>query len=196
MRLNDNPALDSALENCQSLLPLFILDPVLIQKYAPRRQSFLWEGLHRLDDDLRKRGSRLVVRRGDPPEALQKLVQEIEVHGIFAEEDYSPYARSRDARVARLLPLEIVQGATVHHPESLKKSDGGVYKVFTPFSRLWRELPLPGKPGTVIPESFPTVPPVESLPIPQFLTSRDFPAGELGSAKATENFLVRKDIPI
>ncbi len=130
-----------------------------------------------------------MVRSGDPLEALQKLVQEIEVHAIYAEEDYSPYARSRDARISSILPLEIVQGVTVHHPESLKKADGGVYRVFTPFSRLWRELPLAGKPATVLPGLFPPVPQVESLPIPQFQPSDDFPAGEQEAQKRLKYFL-------
>jgi deoxyribodipyrimidine photo-lyase len=129
--------------------------------------AFLFEGLRRLDAGLRARGSRLIVRQGDPVEELARLVGESGAEAVFAEEDYWPYGRHRDARAAAALPLHLAGGVTIHPPEAVLKSDGKPYTVFTPFSRAWKALPLPAA-GAVLaaPDSLPTVPHLDSLPIP------------------------------
>ena len=60
---------------------------------------------------------------------------------IFAEEDFSPYARQSDSHVGKQFPLTLVGGLTIHHPTAVLKPDGTPYTVFTPFSRKWKELP-------------------------------------------------------
>ncbi|HDQ70500.1 MAG TPA: deoxyribodipyrimidine photo-lyase, partial [Chloroflexi bacterium] len=103
------------------------------------------EGLRQLDADLRNRGSRgrtdnvrLIIRRGDPPEVLAQLVEETGARAIFAEEDFSPYAKARDAQVGRELPLHLLGGVVVHPPGSVRKADGDPYVVYTPFKRKWK----------------------------------------------------------
>ncbi len=111
---------------------------------ARGRVAFLFDGLRRLDADLRARGSRLIVRRGDPAEELGRLAGESGGAAVFAEEDYWPYGRDRDARVAEAAPLELTGGVTIHPAEVVLKADGRPYTVFTPFSRAWKALPMPG----------------------------------------------------
>lgn len=146
LRLDDNPALSTALEQSEQVLPVFILDEKLLQSpySSERRTAFLLHGLQYLNRELRERGSRLVVRRGDPLAELAGLVQETGAEAIFAEADYSPYARRRDERVASELPLNLLAGVTVHPPGTVLKADGRPYTIFTPFSRAWQALPLPG----------------------------------------------------
>ncbi len=64
LRLADNPALARALSYAGSVVPVFILDDRLLNSpySGARRISFLLEGLRRLNDDLRARGSRLIIR--------------------------------------------------------------------------------------------------------------------------------------
>jgi deoxyribodipyrimidine photo-lyase len=66
LRLTDNQALASALEQAKSVLPVFVLDPALwnSRTAGPKRLAFLLGGLRALDADLRARGSRLIVRQG------------------------------------------------------------------------------------------------------------------------------------
>ena len=92
LRLANNPALAEAMKT-GPVIPLFILDPRLMTGFAPRRQGFLNEGLRSLDDSLRQRGSRLVIREGDPAEEIRKLLGETGAEAIYAEEDFTPYAR-------------------------------------------------------------------------------------------------------
>ncbi len=189
LRLDDNAALQAARTGSDSLLPVFILDPHLLNLKAEKRQQFLFEGLRALDVALQRRGSRLVVRAGPPQEALARLVTETAATALFAEEDYSPYARQRDAAVAAELPLHLAPGLTVHHPQATRKSDGSPYTVFTPFSKAWKALPWPGAPAPLPPGPLPALPRVESLELPSSRPLALFPAGEQEAQRRLASFL-------
>ena len=148
LRLTDNQALAKAMERAEMVLPVFILDSHLLHstRSSQKRIAFLLQGLRSLDEALRQCGSRLIVRQGDPLAELSSLYRETSAVGIFAQADISPYARWRDERVKQEILLELTPGVTVYTPETVLKPDGLPYTVFTPFSRKWRSLPVPGKP--------------------------------------------------
>jgi deoxyribodipyrimidine photo-lyase len=184
LRLSDNQALTEALAYANQVIPVFIFDPTLLNSsyIGVKRLAFLLEGLRRLDKDLRTRGSRLIIRRGQPEQELTRLLGESDAQAIFAEADFSPYARQRDQSIAATLPLRLVGSATVHHPGVVLKADGKPYTVFTPFSRAWKALPrfqrtdllpapeLISTPLSVHSENIPTEPTLPAL-VP-------FPPGE------------------
>jgi deoxyribodipyrimidine photo-lyase len=193
LRLSDNQALAAALNRAGTVIPVFILDPRLLASpyVGQARLAFLLEGLRLLDASLRSRGSALIIRQGDALEALHRLGAEAGAEGIFAEADFSPYARRRDERVGRELPLHLVPGVTVHSPEVLRKADGSPYTVFTPFSRTWRSLPFPGSP-LAAPERLPTLPPLPSLDLPRaprHPADSPFPAGETEAQRRLARFV-------
>jgi deoxyribodipyrimidine photo-lyase len=140
--LSDNQALTEAISSANSVIPVFVLDPKLIDSpnASPKRLAFLYKGLAQLDADLQVRGSKLIIRQGNPKEALSNLVKDSGAKQLYAEADFSPYARTRDVEVARELPLKQVGGSCVSHPESVLKKDGKPYKVFSPFMRVWKTL--------------------------------------------------------
>jgi len=138
LRLTDNPAIHSVLE-AGDIIPVFVLDPAFSNS-SPRRKNFLYEGLSALDKDLRTRNSYLVIRKGKPVDVLRQLIQETDATTIFAEEDYTPYARKRDSQVATQLPLQLILGQTVHHPEFVKKADGKPYTIYTRYAKVWKSL--------------------------------------------------------
>jgi deoxyribodipyrimidine photo-lyase len=77
LRLTDNQALTAALARADHVILVFVLDPALWRaNEAEKRHAFLLGGLRQLDADLRARGSYLVVRRGNPCDALTALVDE------------------------------------------------------------------------------------------------------------------------
>lgn len=189
LRLTDNLALHSALTH-GSVIPVFILDPAFSTQ-SPRRRDFLYAGLHALDHELRKRGSHLVIRTGKPVDVLRRLFDEVKANAVHAEEDFTPYARRRDALIAKLLPLQLVGGQTVHHPKSILKKDGRPYTVYTPYSKAWKAalggielIPTPVKINT--PQGFPS----ESLP--KFESNKLFPAGEEEALTRLEEFLHKR----
>ena len=202
LRLTDNQALAAALPHADRVIPVFVLDPTLLDSpyVGPNRVAFLLGGLRRLDEDLRARGSRLVVRRGDPQDQLTALLNKCGAEAIFAEEDFTPYARQRDSGVAKRLPLHLIGGRIVHPPGTVLKADGTPYIVFTPFRRRWKTLPLPQ--ASVIPpapERLPMPPEVGSLPIPiepVLPSTVPFPPGEAEAQRRLSAFVGGDDPPI
>jgi len=169
LRLADNQALYAALNAAEEIIPCFVFDPILEQSQynGEKRQAFMLGGLRVLDERLRELGSRLVIRRGAPAEQLKKLVEETGAAAVYAEEDYSPYARQRDAGIGSLLPLHLQPGVTVYPPDAVKKGDGDPFVVFTPFSRRWRQLNPPAKTDLhPAPLHIKTRERLESLPVP------------------------------
>jgi len=191
LRLTDNPALQSALE-AEAVIPVFILDPHLLSRPAPKRQTFLFNGLRALDADLRQRGSYLVIRRGKPLEELLTLLTETGASTIFTEEDYTPYARKRDTKIARDLPLQLVMGQVVQHPEFVKKADGEPYTVYTPYSKKWKSLQPETLNITSAPEHISTPVGIRTEAIPDAPVSDLFPAGEVEAQYRLENFVADK----
>ena len=126
LRLQDNLTLKKALEN-PPVLPVFILDPVLLNTAPERRLNFLFQNLHELDLDLQKRGSKLIIRNGKPVEVLERLISESGADQIYAEEDFTPYARLRSVLVGSYLPLKLVQGQLGLHPLAALKANGKPY---------------------------------------------------------------------
>jgi len=68
LRLVDNRALDNALEEGLPVLPLFIFDTNITDELPgdDPRISFIHRKLSEIDKELRKYGSALLVRKGDP----------------------------------------------------------------------------------------------------------------------------------
>ena len=193
LRLSDNQALTAALGAADVVIPVYILDPKLLTSptASQNRIGFMFDGLRMLDSDLRQRGSSLVVRKGDPFEMLHHLCRETEAVHIFAEADVSPYARQRDGRISRELPLTLTPGVTVHPPETLLKPDGTPYTVFTPFSRKWNSLSTPGRPLPA-PKKFSSPPQLASLEVPDLPKSTSmsfFLGGEVEAQKRLDAFI-------
>ncbi|UCC63218.1 MAG: deoxyribodipyrimidine photo-lyase, partial [Anaerolineae bacterium] len=202
LRLTDNQALAAALAHADRVIPVFVLDPTLLDSpyVGPKRVAFLLGGLRRLDEDLGARGSRLIVRRGDPQDQLTALLKQCGAEAIFTEEDFTPYARQRDSGVAKRLPLHLIGGRIVHPPGAVLKADGTPYTVFTPFRRRWKTLPPPQ--ASVIspaPERLSTPPEVGSLPIPlepMLPSTVPFPPGEAEAQRRLSAFVGGEYPPI
>lgn len=175
MRLTDNQALVEAIRQSNEIIPLFILDSKLINspKRSDKRLSFLYLGLKQLDTDLRQVGSRLIVRRGDPVTILSKFVNQEKVDGIFAEVDFSPYARNRDARVAAGFPFTLIGSPGLRHPKEVLKDDGAAYTVYTPYMRAWKKHSIPGRRELLaMPDRIVTPNGIDSEPFPEPINDR------------------------
>jgi deoxyribodipyrimidine photo-lyase len=81
LHLEDNQALQTALEQYEQVLPVFILDPKLLHStyVGEKRLAFLLDGLRALDASLHHKDSYLVVRLGAPP------VEHAERHALALE---------------------------------------------------------------------------------------------------------------
>ncbi|MET0718643.1 MAG: deoxyribodipyrimidine photo-lyase, partial [Pseudoxanthomonas sp.] len=142
LRLDDNPALHAALEAGYTPVPAFVHAPEEEGRWAPGAASRAWlhRSLRSLDEDLRTRGSRLLLRRGPTEVALSALLEETGATAVFWNRKYEPATQPRDAALkkqllARGLQVESFNGALLFEPWELATQQGGPYKVFTPF---WR----------------------------------------------------------
>lgn len=88
LRIHDNPALEYASRGSTCVYPLFVIDPHYMEPdpnaFSPgstragiNRIRFLLESLADLDLSLKKLGSRLLVLKGEPSEALIRCLKEV-----------------------------------------------------------------------------------------------------------------------
>lgn len=191
IRLNDNPTLDAALHDGEALIPLFVIEPELMETAAPKRRAFLLEALGDLDRQLRQLGSRLVVRQGPALSALQNLCTGLDNPVIYAHEDFSPFARERDGAVQDQLGLKLLPGVVLRHPTQVLKDDGDPYIVYTPYKNKWYEEPLPTPADCLpMPKKLPPVPDeVVSLDLPSAKEVQGFPGTSTEAQRRLKDFI-------
>lgn len=202
LRLTDNSALTAALRGAAQVVPLFILDPAILQSEwaSPQRTAFLLGGLAALDSALRERGSRLVMRTGSPIAVLSQVMAESGAEQIHAERDHSPYAQRRDTAVAAMLPLILHEGVTVYPLAALYKGDGTPYVAYSPYRQRWlakgpvmRTDILPAPTQITTPVDLATAPiPDQSI----LAASIPFPPGEVEAKRRLRTFIQGSEAPI
>ncbi len=144
LRIHDHPALVDAIANARRVVPLFVLDPGLLEGRWPsaNRAWFLAGSLRALDERLRAIGGRLVVRSGDPRVVVPALAAEIGANAVLVSREVSPYGRRRDRAVSAALAeagrtFHARHGLLLTDPASVTTVQGGHYTVFSPF---WRAI--------------------------------------------------------
>ncbi|QOC23581.1 deoxyribodipyrimidine photo-lyase [Wenzhouxiangella sp. AB-CW3] len=145
LRLADNPALDQARRSHDRVVPVFIWDPDAEGHWSPGAASRWWlhHSLAALDERLRQRGSRLILAHGDSLEALRRISRACHADAVYWNRCYEPALVERDRRIKIALrdrdglEVESANGSVLFEPWQLRKSDGGVYRVFTPF---WKQM--------------------------------------------------------
>jgi deoxyribodipyrimidine photo-lyase len=191
LRLGDQPTLQAATA-AGPVLALYVLDPVLLRAAAPRRREFLLANLRSLDADLRRLGGQLTVRTGRPAKVLRDVLEQTGAQSVFAEEDFTPYARRRDANVAQVCDLHLIQGQCLQPPDSVLKTDGTPYVVYTPYARAWRQrLPSPVS-ALPVPKKIQFLEGVDSEPIPAAGEPGQFLAGEAEAEERLRRFLQQR----
>lgn len=144
LRLKDNHALFRALKSGHPVLPIFIFDKEILEKLpkTDRRVEFIQQRLEWLNKELVTRGSGLQVEFGRPIEIFQKLFKEKKISAVFCNEDYEPYARSRDEAVQKLVQqqgasFESFKDQVIFAKNEVVKDNGTPYLVYTPYSKKW-----------------------------------------------------------
>ena len=144
LRIRDNPALQTACQECERVVPLFVLDDAVLAAFgAPNRVAFLLDALRDLDASLRALGGSLVVRRGDIAAEVARVAAAVGARVLYIAEDVSAYARRREQRLRDVgLDVRSLPGVTVIPPGEVTPSGGGdAFAVFTPYWNRWRAQP-------------------------------------------------------
>ncbi len=141
----DHAALAHALAEARQVFCVFVFDREILDALPSRRDrrvEFIRESLVELDAALKARGGGLIVRQGWPREAIPALARELGVSAVYANRDYEPAAKVRDAAVAGLLAeqgiaLQLCKDQAVFDGDSVLTQQGKPYTVFTPYKKAW-----------------------------------------------------------
>jgi deoxyribodipyrimidine photo-lyase len=144
LRLDDNTALTFALKSGLPVLTVFIFDTNIIDEIPPDdpRISFIHETLFLINDRLKKSGSSIFIRKGDPEKIWNEFIVSHEINSVYINKDYEPYAIQRDNVIAALLwskqiALKRFKDQVIFEEGEILKSDNKPYTVFTPYKRRW-----------------------------------------------------------
>ncbi len=144
LRLQDHAPLTHAASLAKEVALVFVFDPQLLRGVpkSDRRISFIQESLREIDTELRKKGSALIVRRGDPRLEIPRIAKEIGAELVCTGRDYEPYAKERDEKVAENLAkigveFQAVKDHVLFEGKEITTQTGGSFKVFTPYYRAW-----------------------------------------------------------
>lgn len=146
LRLADNPALHAAAATGRPVIPVYIADEVVTGwGAAPRWRLGL--GLEHFGGRLAGIGSRLILRRGPALDALRALIAETGATAVHWNRLYEPEARARDTAVKAALKADGIEARSFNaqvlfEPPSVQTGQGGFYRVYTPFWRAVRDLPV------------------------------------------------------
>ena len=139
LRLLDHPALGAAAADGESVVPLFVVDPVLWEPAGSTRRAWLARSLRALSGDI---PGGVVVRFGDPAAVVPAVAREAGASAVHVTADAGPYGRRRDDEVAAALDdvgASLVRTGTPYAvgPGTLLNGSGEPFKVFSAFARAW-----------------------------------------------------------
>ena len=145
LRDHDHTALSEALRRGREVHCAFVFDRDILDDLADRddrRVSFIHASLVELDAALRARGGGLIVRHGRAGEEIPALAAELGVDAVFANRDYEPAAKARDAHVAERLRadgrgFEAFKDQVLFDGVEVLTAAGRPYTVYTPYRKAW-----------------------------------------------------------
>lgn len=148
LRLHDNTGLSQALQSAHPVVPIFIFDRQILDQLEDRddrRVNFIHKTILSLQARLVQFNTTLDVRYGDPLSVFKELQQQYDVHAVFTNHDYEPYAINRDHAVSTWLQQNKIEfhsykDQVVFEKNEVVKDNGEPYAVYTPYSRKWLSL--------------------------------------------------------
>ena len=164
LRVSDHAPLHAALAAGFTPIPVFVWAPDEESPWAPGAASRRWlhDALADLDAQLRRLGSRLILRSGPTAEAMAELIRETGARAVYWHRRYEPAVIRRDTGLksdwrSSGLVAESFAGDCLFEPGAVLTKTGGPFRVFTPFWNRCRELPV--EPPRPAPATLPAPPP-------------------------------------
>tara|TARA_B100002052_G_scaffold15801_1_gene12634 strand:- start:2490 stop:3785 length:1296 start_codon:yes stop_codon:yes gene_type:complete len=146
LRLYDNSGLSAATHSKNKVIPIFIFDTSITDKLPnnDRRINFIFDNLLEIDLKLKKKyNSSINVFKGNPIEIFKELIKDYKINSVFTNNDYEPYALSRDKSIKNFLEKNQIQfksfkDQVIFEKNEVVKDDGSPYVVYTPYMRKWK----------------------------------------------------------
>ena len=147
LRLADQAALAAAVRD-GPVIPLYVLDDHAPRQWKMGGASRWWlhHSLRSLDNDLREKGSRLILRRGRSIDQIIQIAEETGARRVHALHHYEPWWRNAEKAIAKKLDLCLHDGALLLPPGAVRTGTGTSYRIYTPFARAVMEHMPPAAP--------------------------------------------------
>ncbi len=151
LRAVDNAALHAALRECDRVYAAFCFDREILdtlEDQSDRRVDFIHQSLVELNHYLKSRGSSLIVRHGVARKEIPALAAELKVDSVYANHDYEPGPRDRDAEIARRLAadgreLKTFKDHVIFEKDDVLNKSGRPFRVYTQYKNAWRRMLRP-----------------------------------------------------
>lgn len=142
LRLRDQAAVHAASGTACAFV--YVLDEEGPGPWAMGGASRWWlhHSLAALDRSLRVYGNRLILLRGDPVRHLAALSRTLGGATVHALRHYEPWARRQETALAAQIPVSLYDGIALQPPETVRTGSGTPFKVYTPFWRTLRAMPV------------------------------------------------------
>ena len=148
LRLDDNPALCRAIKKHDQIVLVYIFAPDEESSWSPGDASKWWlhHSLIAFQDTLNQHNTRLIVKVGDSLQNLIDLCSETNSKDVYWNRLYEPASVARDTRIKTQLTENGIaahsfNGSLLREPWEVSKDDGSMYRVYTPFSKKYLQLP-------------------------------------------------------
>ncbi len=208
----DHAALAAALQSAREVHCVFVFDREILDPLPSRidrRVAFIHASVVELDGALRARGGGLIVLHGCARQEIPRLARSLGAQAVFANRDYEPATRQRDADVARALAADGIEWRAgkdhvLFDEDEVLTRAGRPHTVFTPYRNEWLKRLGHGPPLTHRCDDVPgalaqagTSPAIPSLDDIGFdavdLGAVGVLPGMRGAAATLRNFLARID---
>ncbi|MBP1908246.1 cryptochrome/photolyase family protein [Methanolobus bombayensis] len=154
LRVDDNTALNIAMENSDEVIPCFIFDPRLADEkrknFNHNAFHFLLECLDDLKLQLDSKYGKLFFFSGLPENIISDLKKKHEIDAVFFNKDYTPFSKKRDSTILEScessgIDFVSYHDALLHEPGKVLTNEGKSYSVFSQFFKKAskRDIPLP-----------------------------------------------------
>ena len=147
LRIMDNHGLWAALQGDLPVLPIFIFDPMILNRLENKRDGrveFIHQSISDLKSVIQKQGGDLCVFHSNPLDAFKELQGKFSIHAIYTNHDYEKYGCDRDNMieawaVSNQIQFHSYKDQVVFEKNEVLSGQGTPYTVFTPYSRKWKE---------------------------------------------------------
>ena len=150
LRLDDNPALNAALHECEEVLAIYIFSNYQWEAHNESniKHNFLINNLTLLEESLAKLSIPLIAINTESyktlPKALSSFSAEQKIDHVFWNKEFGLNEADRDlASIEALKKINIESSSfndqVIYEPGFLKTGQGKPFSVFTPFKRRWIE---------------------------------------------------------
>ena len=150
IRVDDNPALTSAMNQCEEIVGIYIFSQTQweIHNESNIKHEFLLRNLDKLKDSLQELNVPLVAFNSDSyrtlPQDLSSFAAKHKIDHVFCNNEFGINETKRDKNSSDLLKKQGIlfssfNDQVIYEPGFLTTGQGNPFSVFTPFKRRWVE---------------------------------------------------------